>query len=112
MEPHRLENISAELAANTSELRVSKSTNAKALASSIMRVFEDGRRVEISCIGVAALSQAVKAVAIAMGETGPQGYLLAIVPAFDTKMVKDRDSGEDHELTSMKLKVFKLPISV
>ena len=107
-----LSSLAQEISENTVELRVSKKTSSRSLATAILRHFDDGRRVVLSCIGASSLSQGIKSVAIAMGETCPQGDILCVVPAFDIKRLEDRDSGEDIDMTAIKCLVYKLPITV
>lgn len=92
------------------ELRVSGSTQTRALATSILRYFDEGRRVALSCIGAQAASQALKAVAVANGELATQGKLLAIVPTFDLRRQADRVTGEEIELTAIRLILGRLPV--
>lgn len=92
------------------ELRVSGATQTRPLATSILRYFDEGRRVALSCIGAQAAAQALKAVACANGELASQGRLLAIIPTFDIRRQADRVTGEEIELTAIRLIVGKLPI--
>ena len=85
------------------ELRVGNATQAKTLATSILRYREEGRSIVLSCIGAVALSNGVKAVAMANGELAQQGMFLSVVPGFCTKPLRDRDTGQTIEMTSIRL---------
>ena len=107
-----LKSLAEEVAENTMELRVSKTTPVRSLATSILRCFDEHKRVTLSCIGAPASHQALKAIAAAMGEVGSQGSVLCAVPAFDVKHLVDKFSGEDVDRTSIRLMVFKMPVTL
>lgn len=65
-------------------LRVSGGSNATKVASAIAHGVYDEGRVDLRCIGAAAVNQAVKAIAIARGYAAPKGYDLTCVPGFAT----------------------------
>jgi stage V sporulation protein SpoVS len=98
------------------ELRVSNGTPVQALATSILRYFEEGRKVALSCIGAQAAAQALKACAVANGEAGQQGKFFAIVPSFDVKKVRENrpgpTQGDEIELTAIRLIVGRIPITL
>lgn len=97
----------------TAELRVSNGTPVKTLATAILRYLDDRKRVKLSCIGPQSLSQAIKAIAIANGEAASGGYLLALIPSFETKHFADRQDAEKQvEMTALNLVVGRVPITV
>lgn len=59
---------------------------------------------DLACIGSGAVSQAVKAIAVARELVGPDGFDLVVVPSFSTII----DSG-DEERTRILLRVFRVP---
>ena len=89
------------------ELRVAGNTDTKMLASCIVKNHEDGRRVFLSCIGVASISQAFKAVAVANGFVAPQGYVLVMLPSFYVARFMDKESKEMIDRTAMRISVLK-----
>ncbi len=94
------------------ELRVSNGTPVKALATAILRYFEEGKKVQLSIIGAQAAAQALKAVASANGEAGQQGKFFAIVPSFDMKTINDRHTNQEIELTAIRLTLGRIPITL
>ena len=73
-------------------IRVSGSTSTKALAAVISHAVSDNRPVVLRCVGAAAISQGVKAVAVASQHTAPRGFVLSIRPGFTTIPMPDRDA--------------------
>jgi stage V sporulation protein S len=63
-------------------LRVSASSNPKAVAGALAAILRKEGAVEIQAIGAGAVNQAVKAIAIARGFVAPNGIDLVAVPAF------------------------------
>lgn len=84
-------------------LRVSNSSNPKALAAAVAHALYDDKRVTLRAIGASAVNQAVKAVAIAAGYVGSRGKSLACRPGFDNVIGRD-----DRELSAVVLIVFCL----
>ena len=86
------------------EMRVSGQSPVHELATAVYKGTEEGARIVLACIGVQAVNQAVKAVAIANGKSAPTGYLLYLMPFFDMR----RDAVPDKvEMTVMKLRIIK-----
>lgn len=97
------------------ELRVSGATHPASLARSIIGHMEEGKRPALSCIGKPSLEIAIKAVAIANGELGPQGRLLCVHPSFDKKELDGippthNGAPQGDLVTAIKLAVFALPV--
>ena len=63
-------------------LRVKGTASVPALASAISHAVYDSKEVTLRAIGASAVSQAVKAVAVARGYVAPRGIDLAMVPGF------------------------------
>lgn len=63
-------------------LRVKGTANVSSLASAISHAVYDGKTVTLRAIGASAISQAIKAVAVARGYVAPRGIDLMIVPGF------------------------------
>lgn len=63
-------------------MRVSASSNPKAVAGALAAILRKEGAVEIQAIGAGAVNQAVKAIAIARGFVAPNGIDLVAVPAF------------------------------
>jgi stage V sporulation protein S len=65
------------------EFRVKKDTDTKSLASAIFTNIKTVDKIELKCIGIPAVNQAVKAVIIARGLSAPTGFDIIIKPYFD-----------------------------
>ena len=63
-------------------LRVSTKSNPNSVAGALAGVLREKGTAELQAVGAGALSQAVKAVAIARGFVAPSGIDLVCVPAF------------------------------
>lgn len=63
-------------------LRVSTKSNPNSVAGALAGVLREKGTAELQAVGVGALNQAVKAVAIARGFVAPSGIDLVCVPAF------------------------------
>lgn len=109
-EPHKLVTVEEIIKGQYTELRVSNGTEPKLLATTILRTFDENKRVAISCIGAQAVAQAFKAVAVANGEAVAQGVLLSIVPTFDVKKLRDRDTNQPIELTAIRMIIARIPL--
>jgi stage V sporulation protein S len=72
------------------------------LAAAIAHAIYDNHFVDIRAIGAGAVNQAVKAVAIARGYTGPRGFNIACSPGFANVKAADGDG----EITAIVLHVF------
>lgn len=90
------------------DLRVASSTNIQYLATSIVKYFQEGRRVQISAIGVVPISTAIKALIIANGKVAPEGRVFVMVPYFFTDDVDNRESGLTEQKTVIKLSVYRV----
>ena len=87
------------MASEEALLRVKGTASVPAFASAISHAVYDNKTVTLRAIGASAVSQAVKAVAVARGYVAPRGIDLAIVPGFtDVQMV-------DAEVTAITLRV-------
>ena len=91
------------------DLRVSSQTPVKNLSGSIVASLADGKSVRLLAIGHGAVAQAVKAVNLAGARTYGNGYVLAIIPSFDTKMIKQKtEDGLPEEEVERTLTVMQL----
>jgi stage V sporulation protein S len=63
-------------------LKVSATSQPKAVAGAIAAIVRSNNSVEIQTIGAGAVNQAVKGVAIARGYVAPNGIELVCMPAF------------------------------
>ena len=79
------------MADNEAVLRVKGTASVPPLASAISHAIYDGKTVTLRAIGASAVSQAVKAAAVARGYVAPRGIDLAIVPGFTTVKMPDGD---------------------
>ena len=84
-------------------LRVAGSTDTQLLATSLVKNEEEGKRVVLQCIGVAPISQALKAVALANGQVAPNGFVFTATPTFATVRFPDRDTQELVERVAIRL---------
>jgi stage V sporulation protein S len=87
------------MADNEQILRVKGTASVPPLASAISHAVYDGKTVTLRAIGASAISQAVKAVAVARGYVAPRGIDLMIVPGFTTVKM------DDGEVTAITLRV-------
>ncbi|MCB6992402.1 stage V sporulation protein S [bacterium 210820-DFI.6.37] len=65
-------------------LRVASKSNPSSVAGALAGTIREKGEVELQAIGAGAVSQAVKAIAIARGFVAPGGIDLVAVPAFKT----------------------------
>ena len=72
-------------------LRVKGTASVPPLASAISHAVYDGKTVTLRAIGASAVSQAVKAVAVARGYVAPRGIDLMLIPGFTTVEMSDGD---------------------
>jgi stage V sporulation protein S len=77
---------------DTGFFRVGTGTNPQSLASAISHAVYDNKTPTLRAIGAGAISQAVKAVAIARGFVAPRGFDLAVIPGWATAT---GDRGDD-----------------
>lgn len=70
-------------------LRVKGTANVSSLASAISHAVYDGKTVTLRAIGASAISQAIKAVAVARGYVAPRGIDLMLVPGFTNVEMPD-----------------------
>ncbi len=80
-------------------LKVSSSSNPRAVAGAIAGIIRENGRAEIQAIGAGAVNQATKAAAIARGFLELDGLDVVLVPAFTKVMVADQ------EKTAVKLSI-------
>lgn len=64
------------------EMRVGAASNPQSLASAISHAMYDNKQVTLRAIGAGSICQAMKALAIARGFTGPRGIDLAVIPGW------------------------------
>lgn len=81
---------------------VSSSTPVSKLGSAIAHGVYADKTVTLRAIGAGAISQAMKAVAVAIGYAAPRGYDLAVRPSFSDVDMPDR------KVTALSLKVIVL----
>lgn len=62
--------------------RVSGTSDVKLLSSAIAGALRERDQIEMTLIGVGALNQAIKGIAIARGHLAPSGFDLSCVPSF------------------------------
>lgn len=79
------------MADNEAVLRVKGTASVPPLASAISHAIYDGKTVTLRAIGASAVSQAVKAAAVARGYVAPRGIDLALIPGFTTVQMPDGD---------------------
>lgn len=72
-----------EINTNYPEFRVKKDTDTKSLATAIFANIKNSNRIELKCIGIPSISQAIKAIIIARGLSAPTGFDIIIKPHFD-----------------------------
>ena len=63
-------------------LKVSSKSDSNRVAGALANVLREQSSVEIQAIGVGALNQAIKGIAIARGYVAPSGKNLVCIPAF------------------------------
>jgi stage V sporulation protein S len=63
-------------------LKVSATSQPKAVAGAIAAILRGGKNVEVQVIGAGAVNQAVKSIAVARGYVAPNGIDLITIPAF------------------------------
>jgi stage V sporulation protein SpoVS len=90
------------------ELRVAGTTTPKELAGSILFNLEQKKRVALSAIGHQAIGQALKAIPVVNGLTAAHGYILAVVPWFDIKIIPGPVGGGEVERTAMMLSLIRV----
>lgn len=79
------------LSSDENILRVKGTASVPPLASAISHAIYDARTVTLRAIGASAVSQAVKAAAVARGYVAPRGIDLALIPGFTTVEMSDGD---------------------
>lgn len=82
-------------------LRVRNDTNVQLLAGAIAKVMaKKNVGCEVTCIGAAAVNQAVKGIAIARSMVATTGYDLVMRPAFET--INMSKEGGKEEVTAIR----------
>lgn len=81
------------------EFRVKKDTEVKSLATAIFSNITNTNKIELKCIGVPAVNQAIKAVITARGLSAPAGFDIIIKPYFESVIIE----GEEKTAISMLL---------
>ena len=76
---------------NEELLKVSSNSQPKSIAGALAAVLRDNKHTEIQAVGAGAVSQAVKAIAIARGFVAPQGIDLVAIPAFSEVSINGED---------------------
>lgn len=69
---------------------VSGSTRVDKLGSAIAHGVYAQKNIRLRAIGAGAISQAMKAVAVANGFAAPRGFTVAVVPSFEDVEMPDR----------------------
>lgn len=83
-------------------LRASGSTNSKKLASAISNELYVNESVAIRSIGVQAMNQTVKAIAIAGRYTGAKGFMIGVAIAFENII-----GTQDKEISAIRFTCWK-----
>lgn len=73
------------------EFRVKKDTDPKSLASAIYANIKNVNKIELKCVGVPAVNQAIKAVIICRGLSAPSGFDIIIKPYFDMLSIQGEE---------------------
>lgn len=68
-------------------LKVASGSPAPKVAGALVKYMQEGRVVSLLAMGAGAVNQAVKAICIARGMVGPQGWNLSFIPGFSDEMV-------------------------
>lgn len=79
-----------EISGNEATFFVSSSTPVSKLGSAIAHGVYADKSVTLRAIGPGPISQAMKAVAVAIGYAAPRGYDLAVKPSFTNAEMPDR----------------------
>jgi len=79
------------------EFRVKKDTDVKDLASAIFANIKNTGSIELKCIGVPSVNQAIKSVIVARGLSAPIGFDIIIKPYFDSASI----NGEEKTVINM-----------
>lgn len=88
-------------------LRVGNATSAQALAYAIYRYTEEECEVSLTCLGVLAVYQAVKAVVQANKLGIEHGYLFYVLPFYKTEpALRPTSSGEERTILVFRVKKF------
>ena len=85
------------------EMRVGAASNPQSLASAISHAIYDNRQVTLRAIGAGAISQSMKAVAIARGFVAPRGFDIAVTPGWASVTGSKGD-----ELSAMTFRIVQL----
>ena len=72
-------------------LKVSSTSESRALAGAIAGVVREQGRVELQAIGAAAVNQATKAIAIARGFLELDGFDMVMIPIFTKVDIADQE---------------------
>lgn len=83
--------------------RVAGTANVHDLAWAISKGLEEGHRPVLIAIGVQAITQAVKAIAVANSRVASQGKIFTVLPAFENVMIPNQQTKVNEERTVMKL---------
>jgi len=81
-------------------MRIKGTASVPATASAISHAVYSGKTVTLRAIGASAVSQAVKAVAVARGYVAPRGIDLALIPGFAVVSMPEGD-----DVTAITLRV-------
>lgn len=83
-------------------IKVASGSRTAAVAGAIARAIRERGKVHVRAIGVGAVNQAVKAIAVARSYLGPEGIEVACIPSFVDIQVNDV------ERTAINLEVLRL----
>ena len=78
-------------AKNIPEFRVGKDTDIKKLAAAIYANIKNVDKLELKCIGVPAVNQAIKAIISARGLATPSGFDIIVKPYFDMLSIQGEE---------------------
>lgn len=81
-------------------IRVKGTASVPQLASAVSHRIYDGKPAVMRAIGAGAISQAIKAAAVARGYVAPRGLDLALIPGFTVVNMPDGD------ITAITLRVY------
>lgn len=75
----------------TNILKVAGKSSVPSVAGSIVKSIEDGKDVELHCIGASAINQCVKAIATARGILSTKGFEALVRIGFSKTLVNEEE---------------------